>query len=87
MLAGYALLLGEKNKTHINHGQVEYPALALVRSVQIRSVDRARVLRIRDRIRQIKEGRLPDRPEDAPCQACETREICETRHSLASRFF
>ena len=87
MLAGYALLLGEKNKTHINHGQVEYPALALVRSVQIRSVDRARVLRIRDRIRQIKEGRLPDRPEDAPCQACEAREICETRHSLASRFF
>ena len=87
MLAGYALLLGEKNKTHINQGQVEYPALGLVRSVQIRSVDRARVLRIRDRIRQIKEGRLPDRPEDAPCQDCWTAEICETRHSLASRFF
>ena len=26
MLAGYALLLGEKHKTHINQGQVEYPA-------------------------------------------------------------
>jgi CRISPR-associated exonuclease Cas4 len=87
MLAGYALLLGEKNKTHINQGLVEYPAQALVRAAQIHSVDRARVLRIRDRIRQIKEGRLPDRPEEAPCHACRAAEICETRHSLASRFF
>jgi CRISPR-associated exonuclease Cas4 len=87
MLAGYALLLGEKNKTHINQGLVEYPRHGMVRVAQIRSVDRARVLRIRDRIRQIKEGQLPDRPEDAPCQACWAVEICETRHSLASRFF
>jgi CRISPR-associated exonuclease Cas4 len=87
MLAGYALLLGEKHKAHINQGLVEYARHGLVRSVQIHSVDRARVLRIRDRIRQIKEGRLPDRPEDAPCQACFAAEICETRHSLASRFF
>ena len=87
MLAGYALLLGEKNRTHINQGLVEYPALALVRAAEIHGVDRARVLRIRDRIRLIKGGQLPDRPEDAPCQACEARETCETRHSLASRFF
>ncbi|MCK9441377.1 MAG: PD-(D/E)XK nuclease family protein [Methanothrix sp.] len=87
MLAGYALLLGEKQKTHINQGLVEYPRQALVRAAEIHSVDRARVLRIRDRIRLIKEGQLPDRPEDAPCQDCEAREICETRHSLESRFF
>ncbi|MCX6676978.1 MAG: Dna2/Cas4 domain-containing protein [Methanothrix sp.] len=87
MLAGYALLLGEKQRTHINQGLVEYPRQALVRAAEIHSVDRARVLRIRDRIRQIKEGRLPDRPEDALCPACEAREICETRHSLASKFF
>ncbi len=87
MLAGYALLLGEKQRTHINQGLVEYPRQGLVRSAEIHGVDRARVLRLRDRIRQIKEGRLPDRPEDAPCQACEAREICETRHSLASKFF
>ncbi len=87
MLAGYALLLGEKQRTHINQGLVEYPRQGLVRAVEIYSVDRARVLRIRDRIKQIKEGQLPDRPEDAPCPDCEAREICETRHSLASRFF
>lgn len=87
MLAGYALLLGERQKTHINQGLVEYARQGLVRAAQIRSLDRARVLRIRDRIRQIKDGRLPDQPENAPCQACRAAEICETRHSLASRFF
>jgi len=87
MLAGYSLLLGEKQRTHINQGLVEYPRQGLVRAAEIYSVDRARVLRLRDRIRQIKEGQLPDRPEDAPCPDCEAREICETRHSLASRFF
>jgi CRISPR-associated exonuclease Cas4 len=87
MLAGYALLLGEKHRTHINQGLVEYPRQGLVRAAEIHGVDRARVLRIRDRIRLIKEGQLPDRPEDAPCQDCGAKEICETRHSLASRFF
>ncbi len=87
MLAGYALLLGEKQRTHINQGLVEYPRQGLVRAVEIHGVDRARVLRLRDRIRQIKDGLLPDRPEEAPCQDCEAREICEMRHSLASRFF
>ncbi|HUS76438.1 MAG TPA: Dna2/Cas4 domain-containing protein [Methanothrix sp.] len=87
MLAGYALLLGDKYKAHINQGLVEYPRYGLVRTVQIHSVDKARVLRIRDRIRQIKEGQLPDRPENANCQTCQAAEICETRHSLASKFF
>ncbi|MDD4652678.1 MAG: PD-(D/E)XK nuclease family protein [Methanothrix sp.] len=87
MLAGYSLLLGEMGKTHINQGLVEYSRQGLVRTAEIRGVDRARVLRIRDRIRQIRQGQLPDRPEDAPCDNCEAREICETRHSLASRFF
>ncbi|HPS91422.1 MAG TPA: Dna2/Cas4 domain-containing protein [Methanothrix sp.] len=87
MLAGYSLLLSEKHRTHINQGLVEYPRQGLVRTAEIHGVDRARVLRIRDRIKQIKEGQLPDRPEDAPCENCEARVICETRHSLASRLF
>jgi CRISPR-associated exonuclease Cas4 len=51
MLAGYALILGEKQRAHINQGLVEYPRQGLVRAVEIHGVDRARVLRIRDRIR------------------------------------
>jgi len=87
MLAGYALLLAETHGKRINRGLVEFPRSGLVRPVQIHSIDRARVLRIRDRVRQIKDGQLPDRPEDARCDGCQAREHCETRHSLASKFF
>ena len=87
-IAGYALLLGDMHKIKIDHGLVEYPNSCLIREVMIHSVDRARVLRIRDRIKQIKEGRLPERPNDAPCQRCLALEICETKQqTLASRFF
>ena len=87
MLAGYALLLAETYGKRINRGLVEFPRSGIVRPVQIHSIDRARVLRIRDRVRQIKDGQLPDRPEDARCDDCQARERCETRHSLASKFF
>lgn len=87
MLAGYALLLAEKYGEKVKKGLVEYPRSEAVREAEIHSVDRSRVLRIRDRIQQIKEGQLPDRPEDARCETCEVKERCETRHSLASKFF
>ena len=87
MLAGYALLLGEKNGAKINRGLIEYPLSGAMREVQIYEVDKARVLRIRDRIRQIKNGRLPDKPTDSPCEKCEMVDRCETRRSLASKFF
>jgi CRISPR-associated exonuclease Cas4 len=81
------LLLGEKNGTKINRGLIEYPLSGAMREVQIYEVDKARVLRIRDRIRQIKDGKLPDRPTDAPCEKCEMVDSCETKRSLASKFF
>jgi CRISPR-associated exonuclease Cas4 len=87
MLAGYGLILGEMHNTKINQGLVEYPRSGIVRRVQIHSVDRARVLRIRDRVRQIKDGRLPDRPESAPCDGCLELGRCEMKRTLASRFF
>lgn len=87
MLAGYALMLSEMNQMRIGKGLVEYPRSGVVRQVQIHSIDRSRVLRIRDRVQQIKEGTLPDRPEDAPCENCAARESCQTRVSLASKFF
>ncbi|NYT02763.1 MAG: Dna2/Cas4 domain-containing protein [Methanosarcinales archaeon] len=86
-LAGYALLVEERFGQTVRQGQVEYPLAGEVRPVLMRSVDRARVLRLRDRIGQIKAGQLPDRPEEAPCQSCKVADSCLTRHSLASRFF
>jgi len=87
VLAGYSLLLGEKGNTKVEWGQVEYPGLGMVRRAPIRSTDKARVLRLRDRIRLIKSGQLPDRPEGSPCQSCQAQQLCEMRHSLASKFF
>lgn len=87
MLAGYALMLGEKCGAILDRGRIEYSRKGIVREVQIHGVDRGRVLRIRDRIQQIKDGQLPDRPKDANCDKCELRERCETRVSFASKFF
>jgi len=86
-LAGYALILGEKRGRKIDSGLVEYPRSGAVREVEIRGVDRARALRIRDRIRKIKEGALPDKPAEANCELCPALERCSTRSSLASKFF
>jgi CRISPR-associated exonuclease Cas4 len=86
-LAGYSMLTEEQFGRKIERGQVEYPRSGAIRSVQIHSVDRGRLLRLRDRIQQIKEGRLPERPKEARCDGCKAREKCETRMSLASKFF
>jgi CRISPR-associated exonuclease Cas4 len=86
-LAGYVMLAEEKYGIRIDQGLVEYPRSSVIRLVQIHSVDRSRVLRLRDRIAQIKEGRLPDRPNEPSCDGCEVRDKCETRVSLASKFF
>ncbi|NPV62085.1 MAG: Dna2/Cas4 domain-containing protein [Methanotrichaceae archaeon] len=86
-LAGYSLMLDEMHSTRVRQGLVEYARSGTVREVEIRSIDRARALRIRDRVRQIRDGQLPDRPRDARCDQCRMRERCETRKTLASRFF
>jgi CRISPR-associated exonuclease Cas4 len=86
-LAGYAMLLEDELKRRVDSGIVEYPLAGEVREVEIRSSDRRRVLRIRDRVRLINGGKLPDRPRDAPCDLCPVLETCETRQTLASKFF
>ena len=86
-LAGYAILLEDELKRRVDLGIVEYPRAGEVREAEIRSSDRRRVLRIRDRVRLINGGKLPDRPRDAPCDRCPVLDSCETRHTLASKFF
>ena len=86
-LTGYAMLLEDQQKNRVDLGMVEYPRAGEVREVDIRSSDRRRVLRIRDRVRLIDGGKLPDRPREAPCGRCPVTEVCETRLTLASKFF
>lgn len=86
-LAGYAILLEDRMNRRVDRGLVEYPWAGEVREVELRSSDRRRVLRIRDRVRAINGGKLPDRPRDAPCTGCPVLDSCETRATLASKFF
>ncbi len=71
----------------VEHGFVEYARSFDLREVVIRSRDRRRVLELRNRIKAIKDGRMPDRPRDAPCEFCAFEEDCRVTRSLASKFF
>jgi CRISPR-associated exonuclease Cas4 len=86
-LAGYAMLLEDDLDRRVDFGIVEYLRAGEVREVEIRTSDRRRVLRIRDRVRSINDGKRPDRPREAPCERCPVLDVCETRHTLASKFF
>ena len=82
-----AMLVEETFGQVVKRGIVEYARFFELREVNIRSKDRRRVLELRNRIRRIKDGKMPDRPRDAPCEFCEFEENCVAQRSLASKFF
>jgi len=49
--------------------------------------ERRSVLQLRDRVRKIHDGYMPEKPQDAPCDHCGFEGICDVKSSLASRFF
>ena len=86
-ITAYAMLVEETFGKVVEHGFVEYARSFDLREVVIRSRDRRRVLELRNRIKAIKDGRMPDRPRDAPCEFCAFEEDCRVTRSLASKFF
>ncbi len=82
-LAAYALLLEDRFGKGVSTGQVEYVREAYVRRVRIRSIDRSRALWIRDRVREIIEGQMPD-VRNAPCESCNMVEACRVKSCVAS---
>ncbi|NIA11416.1 MAG: CRISPR-associated protein Cas4 [Nitrospiraceae bacterium] len=86
-IAAYAMLVEETFGQVVEYGIVEYARFFEIREVAIRHRDRRRVLELRNRIRMIRDGRMPDRPRDAPCDLCIYAEDCITQRSLASKFF
>jgi len=86
-LTAYALLIEENYKNTVKLGYVEYARWGYVREVKLHRYERRKVLQIRNRIKRIQEGFMPERPKDAPCIYCGFSEICETKSTLASRFF
>ena len=86
-LTAYSILVEEKYGSIIEKGFVEYARWGIVRPVVIKRHERRKVLQVRERIKKIKEGFMPERPGDAPCQYCGFAGICDVKSTLASKFF
>ena len=86
-LTAYAILVEEIYNKIVKRGFVEYARWGTVREVTIKRHERRSVLQLRDRVRKIHEGFMPEKPQDAPCERCGFKEICDVKSTLASRFF
>ncbi|MEA1869906.1 MAG: CRISPR-associated protein Cas4 [Euryarchaeota archaeon] len=86
-ITAYAMLVEERFGQAVEYGFVEYARFFEMREVVIKSRDRRRVLELRNRVRMIKGGRMPDRSQDAPCELCAFKEDCIAKRSLASKFW
>ncbi len=86
-LTALSILVEEEYDCVVGSGTVEYARYGIVRNTKIKRSDRRKVLVLAGRIRKIRDGRLPHRPDDAPCDYCSYREICQITPTLASRFF
>jgi CRISPR-associated exonuclease Cas4 len=86
-LTAYAILVEEKYNSIVQRGFVEYARWGKVREVIIKRHERRKVLQIRDRIKKIYGGFMPEKPEDAPCEYCGFTGMCDVKSTLASRFF
>lgn len=86
-LTAYAILIEEIYNRVVTRGFVEYARWGTVREVTIKRHERRSVLQLRDRVRKIHDGFMPEKPQDAPCDNCGFEGICDVKSSLASRFF
>ena len=86
-ITAYAMLVEERFGQVVEYGFVEYARFFEMRKVVIRSGDRRRVLELRNRVRMIKGGRMPDRAQGAPCELCVFEDDCVAKRSLASKFW
>ncbi len=86
-LTAYAVLIEENHNVIVERGFVEYARWGKVREVLIKRHERRKVLQIRDRIKKIQGGFMPERPKDAPCEYCGFTGMCDVKSTLASRFF
>ncbi len=86
-ITAYSMLVEERFGQVVEYGFVDYARFFEIRDVVIKSRDRRRVLELRNRVRMIKGGRMPDRARDAPCDLCAFEEDCVAKRSLASKFW
>ena len=89
-LAACAMLIEECHDIDIvvTNGVVEYVRSGVYRFTAVKHQDRRAVLGIINKIRKIKEGRMPDKLQGAPCGWCSFAGVCASSNvTLASKFF
>lgn len=86
-LTAYSILVEEKYNSIVERGFVEYARWGEMREVVIKRHERRKVLQIRDKIKKLKSGVMPEKPGDAPCGYCGFTGMCDVKPTLASRFF
>jgi CRISPR-associated exonuclease Cas4 len=86
-LTAHAILVEEKYNSVVERGFVEYARWGKVRQVVIKRHERRKILQIKDKIKKIYDGFMPERSKDAPCEYCGFTGMCEVKSTLASRFF
>ncbi|BDC35475.1 MAG: Dna2/Cas4 domain-containing protein [Candidatus Methanoliparum thermophilum] len=86
-LTAYIMLLEEETGRIISKGVVEYFRCGRPVLVEINRYDRRLVLNIKEKIKKIRRGRLPEREDRVFCEHCIYKDECIVTRSLLSKFF
>jgi CRISPR-associated exonuclease Cas4 len=77
-IAAIALCLEEMTGSEVNGGNIEYIPDGITRFHEVQPRDRRMVISTLHKLREIREGAMPQHPLNAPCNRCRHREKCES---------
>jgi len=77
-ITALALCLEEKTGTEIHGAHVEYIPDGVSRYHAIQPHDRHHVAKMLNRARAIRNGEMPPRPLNTPCNRCKYQDRCES---------
>lgn len=77
-VAAIALCLEEMTGSEVKGGNIEYIPDGVSRFHEVQPRDRRMVISTLHKLREIREGAMPQHPLNAPCKRCRHHEKCET---------
>jgi CRISPR-associated exonuclease Cas4 len=77
-VAAIALCLEEMTGSEVKGGNIEYIPDGVARFHEVQPRDRRMVISTLHKLREIREGAMPQHPLNAPCKRCRYHEKCES---------
>ncbi|PKG32575.1 Dna2/Cas4 domain-containing protein [Methanoregula sp.] len=77
-VAAIALCLEEMTGSEVKGGHIEYIPDGVSRFHEVQPRDRRQVIATLKKLREIREGAMPQHPLNAPCNRCRHQEKCES---------